>query len=157
MDKPKSFNSLAEGINIANYVEGMLHVEYQWINNRVSWLFISQSFCITAYAIVVTSTAERFPGGHSISILNRGLPFFGIICSVMVGLAVFAARRTVRSLTKERLKVVRYINENSPVSIPLAGVEGELKKQGWVFWAGELPHLVLPWVLGAFWALQIFK
>jgi hypothetical protein len=152
MAKPMSFNSLAEAIGTANYVQQLLSAEYQWINNRLSWLFISQSFCITAYAILSTSTGERF--GHKIiAILNLGLPAFGIICCVLVGVAVLAATQVAHSLGNERARLVRYINENSPTRIPLPGVAGGLIEMRWTYWVGELPHWVLPWVLGALWLL----
>ena len=44
MTKAIAFNSLAEAIGVAQYVEQLLGAENQWINNRLSWLFISQSF-----------------------------------------------------------------------------------------------------------------
>jgi hypothetical protein len=157
MSKPVTFNNLAEAIIAANYVQQLLTAEYQWINNRVSWLFISQSFCISAYTILITSSSERFAGGSSIPILKNGLPVFGIICSVMVGGAVFAAQRVVRSLSMERCRIVHYINENSPATIPLAGTEGDLREQHWIPWIGKMPHIILPWVLGLLWLLLIFR
>ena len=152
MAEPVTFNSLAEAIGTANYVQQLLGAEYQWINNRLSWLFISQSFCITAYAILSSSTGARF-GRKTIGILELGLPAFGIICCVLVGVAVFAATQVAHSLANERARLVRYINENSPATIPLSGVAGDLIKKRWTSWGGELPHWVLPWVLGALWLL----
>ena len=155
MTKPITFNSLAEAIDAANYVQHLLNAEYQWINNRLSWLFISQSFCIMAYTILATSTAIRFPGPYTISILKLGLPVFGIICCALVGVAIFAATRVARSLANERARLVRYINENSPATIPLVGAEGDLREKLWISCSGELPHLVLPWVLGVLWVFLI--
>ena len=155
MSKPTTFTTLADAINAANYLEHLLNIEYQWINNRLSWLFISQSFCIMAYTILATSTAIRFPGLYTISILELGLPIFGIACCVLVGFAVFAARCVVCSLANERARLVRYINENSPATIPLVGAEGDLREKLWISWSGELPHVVLPWLLGVLWLLLI--
>jgi len=155
MAKPVTFNSISDAIGAANYVQQLLGAEYQWINNRVSWLFISQSFCITAYAILSTSTGVRFVRGNAVAVLAVGLPIFGIICSAVVGVAVFAATRVARSLAKERGRLVRYINENSPATIPLTGAEGDLREENWTYWSGELPHWVLPWVLGLLWLLLV--
>ncbi|MGO8749463.1 MAG: hypothetical protein ACLQNE_26185 [Thermoguttaceae bacterium] len=151
MSKPTSFNSLAEAIGAANYVQQLLGAEYQWIHNRLSWLLISQSFCISAYAILSTSTGVRFVGDNTIAIMKTGLPVFGIICCLFVGIAILAATRVAQSLANERGRLVGYINENSPTAIPLPGVAGDLIEKRWTYWAGELPHWVLPWVLGAFW------
>jgi hypothetical protein len=85
--------------------------------------------------------------------LQLGLPAFGITCCVLVGVAVFAATKVAHSLAHERARLVRYINENSPTTIPLPGVAGDLIKKRWTYWGGELPHRVLPWVLGALWLL----
>ncbi len=155
MTKPTTFNSLSEATAVANYVGQLLGAEYTWISNRVSWLFISQSFCITAYVILETSTGSRFVGHKSIRILDIGLPIFGIICCVLVGVAVLAARQVARSLANERGRLVRYINENSPATIPLPGVTGDLTKKEWTYWSGELPHWVLPWILGVLWLLLL--
>ncbi len=157
MTKPVTFNNVAEAISAANYVQQLLNAEYQWISNRVSWLFISQSFCISAYVILQTSTAQRFAGSLDIIVLSRGLPAFGIICCVMVGCAVFAAQRVVRSLSIERQKIVHYINENSPATIPLAGAEGNLRNQRWITLIGGMPHRILPWILGLLWFFLIFR
>jgi hypothetical protein len=157
MSKPMTFNSLADAIGAANYIEQLLGAEYQWINNRLSWLLISQSFCITAYAIISTSTGVRFIGGNTITILIVGLPAFGIICCVFVGIAIFAATRVVHSLQNARSQVVCYINGNSPTTIPLPGVAGDLIEYRWIYWVGELPHLILPWVLGALWLLLMIS
>ena len=155
MAKPITFNNVSEAIDAANYVQQLLGAEYQWINNRVSWLFISQSFCITAYTILATSTGVRFTGRNTISILEVGLPVFGIISCAAVGVAVLAATRVARSLAKERVRLTRSINENSPITIPLVGAESDLRKERWTYWSGELPHWILPWALAVLWLLII--
>ena len=155
MNKPTTFNSLGEAISAASYVEQLFGAELQWIHNRLSWLFISQSFCLTAYAILSTSTGTRFAGRHTLPILALALPVFGTICCVVVGVAVFAATRVARRLANERRRLVRYINENSPATIPLGGAAGEARHDDWTYWCGELPHRVLPWILGILWVLLI--
>ena len=155
MAKPVTFNNVSEAIDAANYVQQLLGAEYQWINNRVSWLFISQSFCITAYTILATSTGVRFAGRNTISILEVGLPVFGIISCATVGVAVFAATRVARRLARERVRLTLCMNENSPVTISLVGAESDLRKDGWTYWSGELPHWILPWVLAVLWLLII--
>lgn len=155
MIKPTSFSTLAEAISAATYIQQLLTAEYQWISNRLSWLFISQSFCISAYTTLASTSVQRFEGHATIYVLQRGLPVFGISCCIADGLAVFAARRVAHFLAEERARVVHYINENSPASIPLIGFEGDLKDHLWLHRFGELPHWVLPWLLGIFWLLLI--
>jgi len=155
MVKPMNFSSVPEAIDYAKYIEKLLDVEHQWINNRVSWLFISQSFCIMAYTMLSTSTAVRFVGCHEIEILDLGLPVFGIVCCVVVGVAILAATRVALSLEKERGRIVTYINENGPTTIPMIGVGGDLRVNRWLYWCGEMPHRLLPWVLGVLWLLLL--
>ena len=153
MVKPKDFGSVDEAIGCANYIEKLLEAERQWINNRVSWLFISQTFCIMAYTMLSTSTDVRFAGRDAIRILELGLPVFGVVCCVVVGVAVFSAARVAHSLENERGGVVLYINGASPATIPMIGVAGDLRDKNWLYWFGEMPHRLLPWVLGALWLL----
>jgi hypothetical protein len=40
MGELRTFNSLAEAIGTANYVQQLLGAEYQWINNRLSRLLL---------------------------------------------------------------------------------------------------------------------
>ncbi len=156
MAKPIIFNNLSDSIDAANYVQQLLVAEYQWINNRLSWLLISQTFCIMAYTILSTSTDTRFVESNTIAVLRIGLPAFGIVCCVTVGVAILAAMRVVRSLANERGRLVRHVNENSPATIPLVGSEADLQEANWIYWCGDLPHWVLPWVLGVLWlALMI--
>ena len=157
MTKPVTFNNVAEAIAAANYIQQLLTAEFQWIGNRLSWLFVSQSFCIMAYTNLITSTGQRFAGSIDIFVLGRALPAFGIICCVMVGCSIFSAQRVINSLTMERQRIVHYINENSPATIPLAGAEGDLRKKRWIPWIGGMPHRILPWMLGLLWFMLIFR
>jgi hypothetical protein len=152
MSKPATFNNLSDAIGAVNYIQSLLSAEFQWIGNRMSWLFISQSFCLSVYTILVTSTGIRFDR-NIIIILNYGLPAFGILCCSLVGFAAVAASRVARSLSEERARIVKYINENSPATIPLSGFSGDLADKNWTFWGGELPHLLLPWSLVILWFL----
>jgi len=155
MAKPTTYNSLSEAITATHYVEQLLGAEYQWISNRLSWLFISQSFCITGYVILSTSTGLRFVGDNTIAILKMELPFLGIIFCVFVGVTVLAATPVARIFATAPGRLTGYINENNPLTIPLVGVEGDLREEKWTYWCGELPHRVLPWVLGVFWLMLL--
>lgn len=155
MAKPATFNSLFDAIQTASYLDTLRHAEYQWIQSRLSWLFISQSFCITAYTVLSIATTERLLQSRSISSLRLGLPIFGIISCVLVGIAVLAAARLARRLATQRHSTLQYINENTPVIFPTAGHGADPAVRGGTYWAGELPHRVLPWILAAFWILQL--
>src|SRR5262249_14453135 len=107
---PLRFVSCSEAVAAAAYVEQVLAAEHQWITNRLSWLFVSQSFCITAYTILVTTTAARDGADRLINILRVGLPLLGIVCCFAVGIAVIAAASVASKLANERARLSRHIN-----------------------------------------------
>lgn len=146
------FGQLMDAIVAAGYVEQLLASEHQWIANRLSWLFISQSFCITAYAILSTSNGVREGAQLQLTVLRFGVPILGIICSLTVGLSVAAANAVVRHLANERARLTQYINTQSGMTIPLVGVDSALRQRNlrWTTWTGGLPGW-LPWILMAFW------
>lgn len=50
---------LKDALALAAHIEQLLMAEQQWILNRLSWLFTSQSFLITAFVVLLGS------GNHS--------------------------------------------------------------------------------------------
>ena len=59
LTQPAEFSSLAEAITAAMYVEQILAAENMLIVNRLSWLFLSQSFCISAFVVLETSLGSQ--------------------------------------------------------------------------------------------------
>lgn len=150
------FESLSEAVSVAGYVEQVLSAEHQWISNRLSWLFVSQSFCITAYTILITNPGTRADADYQITALRLGLPILGIICSVAVGISVLAASAVAKPLADERARLSKYINERVNTRIPLVGVSHEWRdsKIRWTNNGGALPKL-LPSVLALFWLVLL--
>jgi hypothetical protein len=75
--------NILEVVETAHYVEELLEAEHQWIANRLSWLFTSQSFLVVAFVMFITR-GER-PVGQWMSItLNWGVPLVGLITCVFV-------------------------------------------------------------------------
>ncbi len=58
--KPTKFEKVEHAFAASTFVEQLLTAEQNWITNRLSWLFVSQSFCITAFVILITSETTRF-------------------------------------------------------------------------------------------------
>jgi len=152
------FGNCSEAIAAAAYVEQILAAEYQWITNRLSWLFVSQSFCITAYTIMVTTSTARDGSNRLIDTLRVGLPLLGIVCCFAVGIAVIAAAYVARKLANERARLAKHINQEYGTMIPLVGTDGDLRDQDlkWTQWCGSLPHL-LPWVLLMLWVFLLIR
>ena len=142
--KTLRFGSCSEAIAAAAYVEQVLAAEYQWITNRLSWLFVSQSFCITAYTILMTTSTVRDGSNRLIDTLRVGLPLLGIVCCFAVGIAVMAGTFVARKLANERGRLAKHINQEYGTMIPLVGADGELRDEDlkWTQWCGSLPHLL---------------
>ena len=87
-------------IAIAEYIEKLHGCELQLIGNRLSWLFVSQSFTLAAYAVSLNNTEgnQRIP----IIVLRIILPIFGIISCSIVWYAVRAATAVADQLTPIR-------------------------------------------------------
>ena len=151
----KEFSSLAEAISAAAYVEQILAAENMLIVNRLSWLFVSQSFCISAFVVLQTSVAARQVDNSRIRALQLGVPILGIVCCTLVGLATWAGTFESKRLANERARLVHYINERSPTRIPNLGAIAPLRDYAWTQYSGGLPNGLLPLVLMAFWIVAL--
>jgi len=149
---------LPQAVAVAGYVEQMLTSEHSWITNRLSWLFISQSFCITAYVVLATTSTVRPGAEQQIVILRYGLPLLGIFCSVAVGVAVKAAGEVASHLANERARITKFINAKASTAIPQIGVDLSLRQPDIqsTLWRGALPQW-LPWVLGLLWFALLIR
>ena len=150
------FSGLSEAVSVAALIEQLLSSEHQWITNRLSWLFVSQSFCITAYTILSTSATIQLGTNKQITILRIGLPILGIICCAVVGLSVRAAERVGREIANERARLSKHINDICKTKIPLVGVAEGLRNDKWTYYFGSLPEH-LPWVLALFWLILLIR
>ena len=149
------FSSLAEAITAAMYVEQILAAENMLIVNRLSWLFLSQSFCISAFVVLETSVGSQPVMTARLQALRLAVPILGIICCTFVGLATWAGSFESQRLSNERARLVQYINERSPTKIPNLGAQARLRDYKWTQYGGSLPNRLLPLVLAAFWIVTL--
>ena len=149
------FSSLAEAITAAMYVEQILAAENMLIVNRLSWLFLSQSFCISAFVVLETSLGAQQNTSSRLQALRLAVPILGIICCTLVGLATWAGSFESQRLSNERARLVQYINERSPTKIPNLGAKARLRDYRWTQYGGSLPNRLLPLVLAAFWIVTL--
>jgi hypothetical protein len=148
------FISLADAISVASYVEQILAAENTLIVNRLSWLFLSQSFCISAFVLIEIAFAQNWESPH-LRTLRFAVPVLGIICCVVVGMATWAGNFESTRLANQRARLVQYINEHSPAQIPNLGGKSEMRDYTWTQHAGSLPNRLLPAVLAAFWIIML--
>ena len=138
-------------LTAAQYVEQLLASELQWLSNRVSWLFISQAFCLAAHAVLVT--AQAMPLQLDFVILKWAMPVFGILSCAFVYASVLAARAVAYRLADERASLTARINRAMNLHIPKVGAGQHLREArlSWTRRAGGAPHHVLPIALAAIW------
>jgi hypothetical protein len=110
----KDFSSLAEALSAAAYVEQILAAENNLIVNRLSWLFVSQSFCISAYVVLETSVAAQQAVSPHLGALRFAVPILGIICCLLVGLAIWASSFESYRLADERARLCKYLTNTAP-------------------------------------------
>jgi hypothetical protein len=149
------FSSLAEAITAAMYVEQILAAENMLIVNRLSWLFLSQSFCISAFVVLETSIGSKQDVTPRLQALQLAVPILGIICCTLVGLATWAGSFESQRLSNERARLVQYINDRSPTTIPNLGAKARLRDYRWTQYGGSLPNRLLPLILAAFWIVTL--
>jgi hypothetical protein len=146
---------LKDALALAAYIEQLLMAEQQWILNRLSWLFTSQSFLITAFVVLLGS------GNHSSTahLLRFALPLLGLFCCVTVAIAIRAAERVRKPLANRRALLSMHINDivQSPSLVPLLGSSKALHDHPWTLHQGSLPHVVLPWAFAILWILLLIS
>lgn len=142
---------LGDLLAAAQYVEQLLSSEHQWLSNRISWLFISQAFCLAAHAVLVT--AQAIPLKCDFVILKWAMPVFGVLSCAFVYASVLAARAVAYSLADQRAELTLQINREMNIDIPQVGASKHLRKQNiaWTKRAGGAPHHALPLALAAIW------
>jgi hypothetical protein len=147
-NQPRKFEDLKEVVALAAYIEQLHISEQQWIMNRLSWLFTSQSFLLTAFVLLINNANDPKPPAR---LLLFGLPILGFICCTTVGLAVWAAETEGKRLADRRAELSKHINQYSLVKVPMMGISKGLREQPLTHWLGRLPHRFLPWVFALLW------
>ena len=144
---------LKDALALAAYIEQLLMAEQQWILNRLSWLFTSQSFLITAFVVLLSSGKHS----HTAHLLLIALPLLGLFCCVTVAIAIRAAERVRKPLGNRRALLSMLINDTvkSPMLVPILGSSKALRDNPWTLHHGSLPHIVLPWAFAVLWLLLL--
>jgi hypothetical protein len=146
---------LKDALALAAHIEQLLMAEQQWILNRLSWLFTSQSFLVTAFVVLLGS------GDHSSSahLLRIALPLLGLFCCVTVAIAIRAAERVRKPLGDRRAFLSMLINDRvkSPMLIPMLGSSKALRDHPSTLHHGSLPHIILPWAFAVLWLLLLMS
>jgi hypothetical protein len=146
---------LNDALALAAYIEQLLMAEQQWILNRLSWLFTSQSFLVTAF-VVLLSSGNYSPTAH---LLRIALPVLGLFCCVIVAIAIRAAERVRKPLENRRAFLSMHINDivKTPKLVPVLGSSKALRNNPWTLHHGSLPHIVLPWAFAVLWLLLLMS
>jgi len=154
-NEPIDSIELKDALALAAYIEQLLMTEQQWILNRLSWLFTSQSFLLTAFVVLLRS-GNHSPAAH---LLRFALPLLGLFCCITVALAIRAAERVGRPLGNRRAFLSMIINDRikSPMLVPRLGSSKALRDNPWTLYHGSSPHIVLPWAFAMLWLLLLIS
>ena len=154
-NEPIDSIELKDALALAAYIEQLFMTEQQWILNRLSWLFTSQSFLLTAF-VVLLSSGNHSPAAH---LLRFALPLLGLFCCITVALAIRAAERVGKPLGNRRAFLSMIINDRikSPMLVPRLGSTKALRDNPWTLYHGSLPHIVLPWAFAMLWLLLLIS
>ena len=145
-------------LETAKYMETILATELTWITHRLTWLFVSQSFCLTTYTILMTTTSVRADCERQVFLLRLGIPAVALLCCAAAGLGANAAGEVAALLADERARMTKTINEKYGTHIPLVGISRGLRDpriQRTIFW-GSLPRY-LPWLFFLFWIVLLVR
>ncbi|AFY73076.1 hypothetical protein Syn7502_00961 [Synechococcus sp. PCC 7502] len=130
-------------------LDDQIHMEYDLMGQRMSWMVISQSFLFTAVAASANSSVD-----HSmrkvIDLLRLLIPSIGILSCLFAIAAIFAARSVIN-----RLKNIRNSLEDA---LSLEHGEDRFYKLGvrqteWQHSFGNFPTSFLPLALICVWLI----
>jgi hypothetical protein len=145
-DRPGNFepadvpNALAQ---IARLGE-VLKAEFDLVAARMSWLVIAESFIFSAFATAAASYRPDHPLVGVLRYLAWVLPFVGMSLAACVYVAIFAAQSAVRTLKRQRDRMMGGLPPQLRIDLISASSRQE--------WWGNVPTLVIPPVLFLIWA-----
>jgi hypothetical protein len=122
-----------------------IFAEFELVGHRMNWLMTSQAFLFGAFALCVTSNLPRAQITLYLQFILLGI---GIVSAGAVGLAILAAHRVVN-----RLKPMRAILEAKASAIGYENLGVDISSYD--HRAGNLPPMVLPWMLIAAWLILL--
>lgn len=127
-------------------LDAQIRIEYDLIGHRVSWLLVSNSFLLAAFAVSLNNSSP--PGSVNsrlIQILVWLLPVIGIVSCYVVAHAVRAAHAVINELKGLRDPLEDLASKH--FSYERLGIG----KQTWYHIAGNRPPTLLPWVTAIVW------
>jgi hypothetical protein len=144
------FEHLEHALATAAYIEQMINTEIQWIGNRMNWFLVAESMLVAGY-IGLFGFGPQLRAEKIFSKLTNGVPIVGIICALLIGLAVRAAAHEANKLSDERVNLSEYINSQAHTKIPKIGYTR--RDEPWTRICGALPHWLLPLIFVGIWSL----
>ena len=129
-------------------LDAQIRVEYDLIGHRVSWLLTSNSFLFAAFVVGLNNTS--LSAKCLIETLMFSLPVIGLVSSLLVWFAVFAANSVISKL-KELRDTVESV-ATSDYGFEALGI----KVIDWPHRIGNWPPFILPPLLAIIWACLLY-
>lgn len=123
----------------------VLKAEFDLVAARMSWLMIAESFIFSAFATANASYRPDHPAVNVLRYLALVLPFVGMFLAACVYVALFAAVSAVRTLKRQRDRMMAGLPPQLRIDLISANSRPE--------WWGNVPALVIPPVLFLIWAV----
>jgi hypothetical protein len=139
-------------IDLANYVEHLKAAEQHWSTNRMSWLLMSQTFCILAYISLISANENTAGFANVRHLLSWLLPLTASLISCATAISIYAAEYVNHRLIDVRVELAELMNELSGMVIKVPRV-GAKKRDDNIRYTLGLGRFVLlvPVLLVIFW------
>ena len=132
-------------------LDAQIKIEYDLIGHRLSWLLTSNSFLFAAFVVGLNNANRDISSVKNfIGVLTISLPVIGLVSSVLVWLAVFAADSVICKFKRLRDTVE---DEATRYGFEVLGI----KTGAWPHRVGNWPPFFLPPLLAIIWAWLLYR
>ncbi len=132
---------------IINRMDSQIRIEFELVNQRMSWLMVAQSFLFIAYATVWVGLSREV--NIILSKLTLIIPSIGIAMAILVRIAIWAAHNIVSHVKDERARFEKEHPAYKDYRISVHRKELEHK-------LGNFPAQILPFLFIASWAALLY-
>lgn len=130
-------------------LDEQIHIEYDLMGQRMSWVVISQSFLFSAIALTANSSVD-ISMRKVIELLRLLVPFVGILSCLFSMAAILAARSVINRLKSLRNSLEDSLNlQNGEDGFDKLGV----RQTEWQHSFGYFPTSFLPFTLICVWLI----
>ncbi|MDJ0731761.1 MAG: hypothetical protein QNJ33_17415 [Crocosphaera sp.] len=137
-------------LECAEYVQSLIMKELTLINSRMSWLLISETFLIAAYATLINDFEPQYY--TVINVFLVMLPVGGSLLSLLSLMAILSADAVATYLGCREGHIMKSVNRIYKKKISrVSSYKFRQKKIRWTLWVGSIPNFMIPLSISLFW------